>query len=116
MKSEKSRKGREMLLQTLQHTLSQLLAQARTDVRTAPMAVTKDGRIVSIGAAHADRFIPGEVRHSDGYGNKAYGIVMNWLGRCAAVMTDTYGPTMATGGFNRFGPAGTSQPSRSAKT
>ena len=93
-----------MLHQTLQHTLSQLLAPARTDVRTAPMAVTKDGRIVPIGAAGAERLISGKVRHDHGYGTKAYGIVMNWLGSCAAVMADT------------FGPAGTSQPSRSAKT
>ncbi len=105
-----------MLLQTLQHILSQLPAQARTDVRTAAMAVTKDGRIVSIGAVHADRLTTGKVRHSHGYGNKAYGIVVNWLGRCAAVMTDTNVPTTAIGGFTPFGPAGTSQPSRSAKT
>lgn len=105
-----------MLLQTVQHTLSQLLAQARDDVRTVPMAVTSDGRIVSMGAAHAERLIAGKVRLSHGYGNKAYGIVMNWLGHCAAVMTDIDGPIMATGGFTHFGPAGTSQPSRSAKT
>ncbi len=105
-----------MLLQILQHTLSQLLAQARTDVRTVPVALTTDGRIVPIGATHADRLITGKVRHSHGYGNKAYGIVMTWLGRCTAVMTDTDGPTTANGGFTEFGPAGTSQPSRSAKT
>lgn len=100
-----------MLHQTIQHTMSQLLASARPGLRTAPVAVTKDGRMVPIGAAHADRFITGlKVRH--GYGNKAYGITMNWLGRCAAVMHDAFGPTAAT----EFGPAETSQPSRTAKT
>lgn len=101
-----------MLLQTLQHTLSQLLAPARPDARMAPMAVTKDGRIVPIGATNVDRLITGKVRHSHRYGNQAYGIVMSWLGRCAAVMPDTFGSTTAT----EFGPAETSQPSRSAKT
>lgn len=113
-----------MLHQTIQHTISQLLASARPGLRTAPMAVTKDGRVVPIGAAHADRFITelngqaggpsigitGKVRH--GYGNKAYGITVNWLGRCAAVMRDAFGPTTTT----EFGPAEISQPSRTAKT
>lgn len=80
-----------MLLQTLQHILSQLLAPARSDVRTSAMAVTEDGRIVPVNATKVD-----------------------WLGRCFAAMSGKPGPTTA-GDATEFYP-GHSQPTRSAKT
>ena len=54
--------------------------------------LTFKARLNSVGSSsmevgvrvEAENLFTGKVRHSHGYGNKAYGIVMNWLGRCAA--------------------------------